>query len=174
MSLGSRAQPGRSVPITRLLTSHMLAGLVSQLFGPQKRRPAVTLRGSLENLESRALLSASGGVSLDVAADVQAVHVSEHGRRAVPRIDGVAGIINISDVRLGNGQLYILQGGQELAGHFDTPNLTFSTFTAQFKTARARVARGTVQFVFVGEELAENFKFTLRFKPNGDVTYKYR
>lgn len=160
--------------MTTLLTSRMLFGLASQLFGPRKRRPIVRLRGSLEDLESRALLSASGGGSLDVAADVQGTHVAAQGRMAVPRIDGVAGTFDITGGDIGNGTLTITQEGQQIAGTFDTSNITEGSFNAQFKTAKARVARGTAQFVFVGEEVADNFKFTIRFKKNGDFSFRYR
>ncbi len=159
--------------MANLLASRVLVDFASHFFGPQKRRPNVALRGSLEDLESRALLSASGG-TLDVPADVQAVHVSAHGRMAVPRIDGVAGTFSVSGGEIGTGTLTITQEGQQIAGTFDTSNLISGSFNAQFRTPRARTAKGTAEFVFVGEEVTETYKFRIRFKANGDFSFRYR
>ena len=159
--------------MTNLLKTHVLDRLLSQIVGPRKRRSPISLRNSLEDLESRALLSAVGGEALDAACDVQTIQAVSQGR-AVPRIDGVAGTFEISGGDIGNGSLTITQEGQQIAGTFDTSNIIEGSFNAQFKTAKARVARGTAQFVYVGEEVAENFKFTIRFKKNGDFSFRYR
>ena len=157
--------------MTSLLTSQVLVRLFSRISGPSRRRQRISFHTSLENLESRAVLSAAACDS-NMASEVHATH-AQHGKTAVPRIDGVAGEFEISGGDIGNGTLTIVQNGQNLNGTFESANLQSGTFQASFRTAKARVARGTAELAFVGDEVPGDYKFTIRFNKNG-FSYRYR
>ncbi|MDB5338576.1 MAG: hypothetical protein JWN70_4195 [Planctomycetaceae bacterium] len=160
--------------MTSLLQSPILVRLLSKFTDSSKRRPRTSLRTTLENLESRALLSAVGGESLCIASDVQTVDDPKHGKAAVPKIDGVAGTFDVSGGDIGTGSLTIIQTGQHIDGVFDTQSLISGTFSADFRTAKARTAKGTAVLQFNGDDVASTYKFTIHYKKNLDFTYRYR
>lgn len=159
--------------MTSLLKSELVVRLWSRITGVQRRRPRVALRSNLEGLESRALLSAVGMDSLNTACDIQTMDSQTQGKAAVPRID-VAGTFDISGGDIGTGSVTITQDGLHIDGTFDTPNLIAGTFSAQFKKSKSHVAKGTAALQFTGDDMATNFKFTIRFKNNGSFSYRYR
>lgn len=156
-----------------LFESPTLVRLLSQIISPNRRRPCSSFRTSLENLESRALLSAVGGECLLMASDVQDIQAPQQAKAAIPRIDGVAGTFSVSGGNIGNGSLTITQQGQQISGTFQTSNLNSGSFQAQFKSAKARVAKGTAEFVFAGEQTEKLFNFTIRFKKSGSFNFSY-
>jgi hypothetical protein len=160
--------------MTNLLKSPILVRLLSKLTGSSKRRSRDSLRTILENLESRALLSAAGGESLSLVGDVQTIDGPQHGKAAVPKIDGVAGTFSVSGGNIGTGSLTITQSAQHIDGVFDTQGLISGTFSADFRTAKARTAKGTAAFQFNGDDVPGTYKFTIHFKKNLDFTYRYR
>lgn len=159
--------------MTSLLTSQVLVRLFSRISGPSRRRQRVSFRTSLENLESRALLSAAGCDSLSMASEVHTTHI-QHGKAAVPRIDGVAGQFDIFGGDIGEGTLTIVQNGLNLNGTFNAANLQSGSFQASFKTAKSRVAKGTAELAFVGDEVPGDYKFKINFKKNGNFSFRYR
>ncbi len=160
--------------MTNLLKSPILDRLLSKLIGSSKRRPRISLGTTLENLESRALLSAVGAESLCIAIDVQTIDGPQHGKAAVPKVAGVAGTFSVSGGNIGSGSLTITQTGQHLDGVFDTNGLISGTFSADFKTAKARTAKGTAALQFNGDDAPGIYKFTIHYKKNLDFTYRYR
>lgn len=154
---------------------------------PKPRRRRIALRNSLERLESRALLSAVGYEAPTIAAEVRIINAEssaplnsvEAGRRAVvsitPRISGVAGVHEFGSAALGNGSINIVQQGQTIFGVFTAANLTSGEFEAEFKTAKARQAKGTATFLFNGEQTPETFQFSIRFFKNGALNrFRFR
>lgn len=176
--------------------------VMSAISSPGHSRRHSTFRGSLETLESRALLSAAScntlldpadipGIAAEVSVESTTAKSSAvttgHGKgtaaadvgkgthsKATPRAVNVAGDHDFSSSDLGNGTLTITQNGLAITGVVTADNLTSGSFAAQFKNDRARKAKGTAEFLYNGDEVAVNFNFQITFFKNGDLKrFKY-
>lgn len=143
-----------------------LPDILARWSQPARRRSAVSAI-RIEDLESRVVLSAAGGVApADAAVSI--------GKAAVPRINVAGDGYTFND---GIGHMDITQNGLAIHGVIvrpgDEPN---GEFDATFKTDKAKVAKGTGLFQLLGEEGPVPVTFKIKFKPanGGGFNFSYR
>lgn len=134
-----------------------------------RRQKAMT--GSIiENLESRQLLSATMGAEPRAAE----TSVGHHGR-AVARLDGVDGEYTFFNEP---GTMTITQNGLNIHGVISVEHDPSGQFDATFKKSTGKVAKGTGDFLFQGDEGTVPVKIKIKFRPDGEggfnFTYRYR
>lgn len=92
-----------------------------------------------------------------------------------PRLANVAGTHEFTSGELGSGTFVITQTGLNIQGVVTAPAITSGEFDAQFRTAKARKAKGTVVFQFAGQPSPETDRFFISFFKDGSLNrFRYR
>ncbi len=138
-----------------------------------RRRPAapvLSLGGQVENLEERALLSASGfehGGSAHVASVAD-------GKAAVPKIQIIDGTYDIHSSSGNTGTYAFVQTGLDVAVTAKTTHYT-GTATVHFNSEHSHKAKGGGQYLFNGESSSQPILLKMKFKVvNGDLDFSYK
>lgn len=145
---------------------------------PKRRRSYVVAPGwsRIENLESRALLSASAGLCEPVAAEVRVLESSQtQAKAAVMKID-YSGSYPIHSNSGNTGTYTIVQDGLTLHLTVNTVHYPSGSADLHLKTDHSKVAKGTGEYHFAGEPEPQPVAIKVKFKSiDGELQlfYKY-
>lgn len=144
---------------------------------PKRRRSYVVSPGwsRIENLESRALLSASAGVSEPVAAEVRVLESSQTQAKAAVMKINYTGSYPIHSNTGNTGTYTIVQDGLTLHLTVNTVRYPSGSADLYLKTDHSKRAKGTGEYHFAGEAEPQPVAIKIKFKAvNGELQLYYK
>jgi hypothetical protein len=146
-------------------------------FRPQRRRSYVVSPGwsRIENLESRALLSATAGSSEPVAAEVSVLETSQTQSKAAVMKTDFTGTYPIFSNAGNTGTYTVVQEGLTLHVTVNTVHYPSGSADLHLKNDHSKRAKGTGEFHFAGEAEPQPVALKIKFKTiDGELRLLYK